>query len=122
MDERSRAPRRHAMARRSRATAGRSRTPRHAHVLGRNGEPEAAPRKRSRGGFSPLLGMNGRGAAADSSKAMSHTVMPTGGGRGVELLLAHCDALTRLEGGRKPAMERLGRRVGSAVAQLLVSA
>ena len=66
--------------------------------------------------------MNGRGAAADPWKAMSHTVMPTGGGRGVELLLAHCDALTRLDGARKPAIERLERRVGRDLAHLLVSA
>jgi hypothetical protein len=66
--------------------------------------------------------MNGRGAAADPWRAMSDAVVPTGGGRGAELLAAHCAALARLEAPREPAIERLEQRVGHDLAHLLVGA
>jgi hypothetical protein len=53
---------------------------------------------------------------------MSTAVVPPGGGRGVQLLLAHCAALTRLEDSRPPASARLEQAVGEELARLLVGA
>ncbi len=44
------------------------------------------------------------------------------GGRGPELLLAHCTALARPEGHRPPALWRLEQAVGDELARLLVIA
>ena len=51
-----------------------------------------------------------------------HAAQPDRGGRGTELLLAHCDALDVAEGTRPPALERLQDAVGHDLARMLVNA
>ena len=59
---------------------------------------------------------------ADGWGAMSDALAPPASGRGVDLLLAHCAALTRLGEPRPPAVERLEEAVGRDLARLLVAA
>ncbi len=54
---------------------------------------------------------------------MKHSPAPhMDGGRGPELLLAHCTALAQPEGHRPPAFWRLEQAVGGELARLLVIA
>jgi hypothetical protein len=66
--------------------------------------------------------MNAAPAGADAQRAMPDRVLPARGGRGADLLLAHCDALTRVDDARPPVSERLEELVGSDLARLLVGA
>jgi hypothetical protein len=53
---------------------------------------------------------------------MKDAPAPRTGGRGPELLLAHCLALAQPEGHRAPAFRRLEHVVGPELAHLLVTA
>jgi hypothetical protein len=53
---------------------------------------------------------------------MSDALVPPAGGRGTDLLLAHCAALTRLDDARAPASERLEHALGGDLARMLVLA
>jgi len=53
---------------------------------------------------------------------MTDAPAPMNGGRGPELLLAHCNALAQPEGHRPPAIWRLEQAVGGELAHLLVVA
>jgi hypothetical protein len=53
---------------------------------------------------------------------MKDAPAPMHGGRGPELLLAHCSALALPEGHRPPAFWRLEQAVGGELAHLLVIA
>lgn len=64
--------------------------------------------------------MDGRLVRADACRAMSDAGTPPLGGRGAELLLAHCDALTGVDAAT--AYERLEESVGRDLARMLVGA
>ena len=53
---------------------------------------------------------------------MKDAPAPMNGGRGPDLLLAHCAALARPEGHRPPPFWRLEQAVGGELARLLVIA
>jgi hypothetical protein len=53
---------------------------------------------------------------------MTNARAPMNGGRGPELLLSHCTALTHAEDSRPPAFWRLEQAVGGELARLLVVA
>jgi hypothetical protein len=53
---------------------------------------------------------------------MKDAPAPRTGGRGPELLLAHCRALAEPEGHRAPVFRRLEQAVGADLARLLVNA
>ena len=53
---------------------------------------------------------------------MDEGAAPMGAGRGPDLLLAHCTALTRVADPRPPAYRRLEQAVGGEFARFLVVA
>ena len=53
---------------------------------------------------------------------MKDALAPMNGGRGPDLLLAHCTALAQPAGHRPPAFWRLEQAVGGELARLLVVA
>jgi hypothetical protein len=53
---------------------------------------------------------------------MKDAPAPRAGGRGPELLLAHCSSLAQPEGHRPPAFWRLEQVIGGELAHLLVIA
>lgn len=53
---------------------------------------------------------------------MNDALAPIDGGRGSDLLLEHCTALTRLDNVRPPAFDRLEHELGGELARMLVVA
>jgi len=53
---------------------------------------------------------------------MNDALAPIDGGRGPDLLLEHCTALTRLDDVRPPAFDRLENALGGELARMLVGA
>lgn len=53
---------------------------------------------------------------------MNDALAPIDGGRGHDLLLEHCTALTRLDDVRPPAFDRLEHALGGELARMLVGA
>jgi hypothetical protein len=59
---------------------------------------------------------------ADCQKAMHDAPTPHNEGRGAELLLTHCTALTRVDPLALPAFDRLEAALGCELARMLVVA
>ena len=73
-------------------------------------------------GFRPRQGITRPGDGVDTKGGMNDALAPINGGRGSDLLLAHCSALTRVDAIRPPAFRRLEQEVGGDLARLLVVA
>jgi hypothetical protein len=66
--------------------------------------------------------MHRASSAVDTKSAMHDLAAHAKEGRGPELILLHCMALTRIDEVRAPAYRRLERAAGRELARLLVSA
>jgi len=73
-------------------------------------------------GFRPRQGITRPGYEVDTRDGMNDALAPINGGRGSDLLLEHCAALTRVGAVRQPAYHRLEQEVGGDLARLLVGA
>jgi len=84
--------------------------------------PPARPRGGIDSAFSLRPGITLTGYDVDTRRGMYDTPVPIDGGRGRDLLLEHCVAVTRLDHARPPAFDRLEHALGGELARLLVIA